>query len=118
MEQHRAETMRLRGNDLRFNIYLRKLNKLARKDLGIDVEAYKDYINNLKQFAHVNTDMQLYAADKLIDKKQKVFIKIDYNKPEGLNEQESELYKSRLDAAFNVIKKLRKKARAFLSEHE
>lgn len=48
MEDHRKEHMRLRGNDLRFNIYLRKMNKLARTDLGLDVEAYKDYINNLK----------------------------------------------------------------------
>ena len=48
MEDHRKEHMRLRGNDLRFNIYLRKMNKLARRDLGLDIEAYKDYINNLK----------------------------------------------------------------------
>jgi hypothetical protein len=51
MEKHRKETMHLRGNDLRYNIYMRKLHKLTRKDLGLDLEAYKDYINNLKQFA-------------------------------------------------------------------
>lgn len=27
-----------------------------RKDLGLDVEAYKDYVNNLKMFAEYNTD--------------------------------------------------------------
>jgi hypothetical protein len=48
MEKHRKETAHLRGNDLRFNIYMRKLNKLTRNDLGLDVEAYKDYVNNLK----------------------------------------------------------------------
>jgi len=41
----------LRGNDLRYNVYLKKMNKLTRKDLGLDVEAYKDYCNNLKIFA-------------------------------------------------------------------
>lgn len=48
LENHRKETAHLRGNDLRYNIYMRKLNKLTRNDLGLDVEAYKDYINNLK----------------------------------------------------------------------
>lgn len=27
-----------------------------RKDLGLDVEAYKDYVHNLKQFANYNKD--------------------------------------------------------------
>jgi hypothetical protein len=48
LEKHRKETLHLRGNDLRFNIYVRKLNKLTRQDLGVDVEAYKDYVNNLR----------------------------------------------------------------------
>ena len=63
MEKHRKETANLRGNDLRYNIYMRKLNKLTRMDLGLDVEAYKDYINNLKQFAAVNSDFELFARD-------------------------------------------------------
>lgn len=65
LEKHRRETAHLRGNDLRYNIYMRKLNKLTRMDLGLDVEAYKDYINNLKQFAHVNNDFEIYARDSL-----------------------------------------------------
>jgi flagellar biosynthesis GTPase FlhF len=48
IEKHRKEKAHLRGNDLRYNVYMRKLNKLTRMDLGLDVEAYKDYINNLK----------------------------------------------------------------------
>jgi hypothetical protein len=30
------------------------MNKLTRMDLGLDVEAYKDYVNNLKIFAKYN----------------------------------------------------------------
>jgi hypothetical protein len=48
IEKHRKENHHLRGNDLRYNIYMRKMNKLTRMDLGLDIEAYKDYINNLK----------------------------------------------------------------------
>lgn len=65
LEKHRKETAHLRGNDLRFNIYVRKLHKLSRMDLGLDIEAYKDYVNNLKQFAHVNRDFELLARDTL-----------------------------------------------------
>ncbi len=34
---------------------------MTRKDLGIDVEAYKDYLNNLKQFAHLNSDFGKFS---------------------------------------------------------
>lgn len=34
-------------------------------DLGIDLESYKDYINNLKQFAHVNEDFEIFAKESL-----------------------------------------------------
>ena len=36
-----------------------------RKDLGLDVEAYKDYVHNLKMFAEYNTDYQVLADDHL-----------------------------------------------------
>lgn len=54
--KHRIEKGHLKGNDLRYNIYLSKMTKLMRKDLGLDVEAYKDYVHNLKLFAQYNTD--------------------------------------------------------------
>jgi len=41
----------LKGNDLRSNIWLKKMEKLARGDLGLDLAGYKDYVNNLKEFA-------------------------------------------------------------------
>jgi hypothetical protein len=48
-----------------YNIYMKKLNKLTRKDIGLDLEAYKDYVNNLKQFATLNSDFEIYARDSL-----------------------------------------------------
>jgi len=63
-ERHREENvLTLKGNDLRYNVYLKKLNKFARKDLGIDVAGYKDYVANLKEFASVRDDLQIYALD-------------------------------------------------------
>ena len=44
---------------------MKKLNKLARKDLGLDIAAYKDYVNNLKEFAHINKDLNVFAAESL-----------------------------------------------------
>lgn len=34
-------------------------------DLGLDVEGYKDYINNVKMFAKYDTDYQILAQDAL-----------------------------------------------------
>jgi len=39
------------------------MNKLARMDIGLDVEAYKDYVNNLKQFAKYHDDLEILAED-------------------------------------------------------
>lgn len=61
--KHKEETSRLRGNDLRYNVYLKKIQKLARFDLGLDVEAYKDYCNNLKIFAKYDKEYQILADD-------------------------------------------------------
>lgn len=66
LQKHKEDKyLQLKGNDLRYNVYLKKLNKLARKDLGLDLAAYKDYVNNLKEFAHVNQDLNLFAAEGL-----------------------------------------------------
>lgn len=44
-ERHKAENrLFLKGNDLRYNVYLKKLNKYARKDMGLDIAGYKDYV--------------------------------------------------------------------------
>ena len=55
----------LKGNDLRYNVYLRKMQKLTRNDLGLDVIAYKDYLNNLKEFANINQDLNAFALESL-----------------------------------------------------
>ena len=41
------------------------MNKLCRMDLGLDVEGYKDYVNNLKIFAKQNEDCQILAMDNI-----------------------------------------------------
>ena len=55
----------MKGNDLKYNVYLRKLQKLTRTDLGLDVLAYKDYENNLREFANINKDLNAFALEAL-----------------------------------------------------
>jgi hypothetical protein len=62
-EKHRKEQWQLKGNDLRYNIYLKKMQKLTRMELGLDVEGYKDYVNNLKEFAKYDKDWEILAED-------------------------------------------------------
>ena len=65
LDKHRQENLKLRGNDLRYNVYMRKMQKLVRMDLGLDIEAFKDYVNNTKQFAKCNTDWDIFGKDDL-----------------------------------------------------
>lgn len=122
-EKHRQETSYLRGNDLRYNIYMRKLQKLTRMDLGLDVEAYKDYINNLKQFAHVNEDFELYARDQLNDDTPEMRELIDLGTAEDFGVTTNELHKrvkasTETDAIFNTLKKLKRDASGFMSTQD
>ena len=55
----------MKGNDLRYNLYLTKMQKLSRKDLGLDVEGYKNFINNIKMFAKCNHDFEILAKEDL-----------------------------------------------------
>ena len=64
-QRHREEQRRLKGNDLRYNLYMKKMQKLVRMDIGLDVEAYKDYVNNLKVFAKYNEDYEVLADDNM-----------------------------------------------------
>lgn len=43
------------------------MEKLARGDLGLDLAGYKDYVNNLKEFAHVNSDLSILARDGMLN---------------------------------------------------
>lgn len=64
--KHRdAKAVSLKGNDLKYNVYLKKLEKLSRKDLGLDILAYKDYVHNLKEFAHLNKDLNMFSSESL-----------------------------------------------------
>lgn len=65
-EDHRRQKgLQLRGNDLRSNIWLKKMQKLARGGLGLDLLGQKDYINNLKEFASSNSDDAFFALQSL-----------------------------------------------------
>lgn len=60
-EKNREQNRTLSGNDLKYNVYLKKMNKLTRQDLGLDFESYKDYLNNLSEFAKYK-DFKDYTA--------------------------------------------------------
>lgn len=36
---------------------------MVRKDIGLDVEAYKNYVNNIKLFAKFNKDYEILASE-------------------------------------------------------
>ena len=68
LNKHREDKMiQLKGNDLRYNVYLKKLAKLSRKDLGLDIAGYKDYVINLKEFANINSDLSVFAQENLAE---------------------------------------------------
>lgn len=120
IERHRRQKAHLRGNDLRHNIYLRKLEKLTRHDLGLDVEAYRDYVNNLKAFANINQDFELYARDSLkVDDKE--FRSILTGGPDNETAEERQLRLTRLikvKEINNVIYKLRREAASYLTDQD
>lgn len=64
-EKHRAENEFLRGNDLRYNVYLKKMQKLVKMDLGLDLEAFKDFVNNTKSFAKYHDEWEIFSKDDL-----------------------------------------------------
>jgi len=107
---------------LRYNVYMRKMNKLTRMDLGLDVEAYKDYINNLKQFAHVNKDFEIFARDSLAlnNPELRELIEIKFKKDaqgfEGLDSPADIVrFNERCSDIYNVLRKLRREAKGFLT---
>lgn len=121
IEKHRKENVHLRGNDLRYNIYMRKMNKLTRKDLGLDLEAYKDFVNNLKQFAHLNKDFEIFARDSMATNfpEQREIIEIQF-KPghEGgglTNSADIATFNVRCEEIYNTLRKLRRDASGFLT---
>jgi hypothetical protein len=74
-ETHRQYSLDvMKGNDYRFNIYLRKMQKLSKSKLGgLDMDGYKDYLNNLLEFKKIKSDL----VEK-VDKGLKDELKIDY----------------------------------------
>ena len=105
-QKHRKEKGHLRGNDLRYNIYLKKMNKLTRKDLGLDVEAYKDYVNNLKAFAKYNQDYEILAEDELTSLKGTANGPLG-KAPEFTETEESLIHKKMQKQAEERVKQMR-----------
>jgi hypothetical protein len=125
MEKHRKEYAHLRGNDLRFNVYMKKLNKLTRLDLGLDLESYKDYINNLKQFAHVNHDFDIFAKDSLAlsnpELRELIEIRFNNSGKEGegfMPAEDLALFNVRCQDIYNTLRKLRRNAAGFLTSRD
>ena len=131
MERHRREAAHLRGNDLRYNVYMRKLNKLTRMDLGLDMEAYKDYINNLKQFAHLNSDFDMFAKEALgTDRPEfRELAELRFNPSASetgeptdgeslLPPEDMHLFNRRCQDIYNTLRKLRREASGFLSKRD
>lgn len=94
-------------------------------DLGLDIEAYKDYLNNLKQFAHLNNDFMLFANDDMkisnIEHREMVTI-IDPDSGKVTHKSgfadENELFDAKCKMVFNTLGKLRREAAAFLSKDD
>lgn len=122
IERHRKEKAHLRGNDLRYNIYMRKLNKLTRMDLGLDLEAYKDYVNNLKQFAHVNKDFEIFARDNLAsnDPEMRELISVPFLNSQGDLQTHEDIARFNLkcEDIYNTLRKLRRDASGFLTSRD
>ena len=121
MDKHRREKAHLRGNDLRFNLYMRKMSKLTRKDLGLDLEAYKDYINNLRQFAHINKDFELLAKDSLhVDLPEyRQMVEIEFKSNGSLERPEDiKLFNERCQELYNTLRKLKREAAGFLNKRD
>mmetsp|Transcript_38618 Transcript_38618/g.27949 ORF Transcript_38618/g.27949 Transcript_38618/m.27949 type:complete len:84 (-) Transcript_38618:3074-3325(-) len=61
------------------------MTKLTRMDHGLDIAAYKDYVNNLKQFAHINKDFEIFARDDLTygDQENMELLSMDLSKIDG-----------------------------------
>ena len=123
-EKHKQENASLRGNDLRYNIYMKKLNKLTRMDLGLDVEAYKDYINNLKKFSHLNNDFEIYARDQLnfddFSFRQLIEVEIEKNPKLGdLGTIEDGIrFELECQTILNTLRKLKRNYRGFLAKKD
>jgi hypothetical protein len=121
-DKHRKEYGHLRGNDLRYNIYMKKIQKLTRKDLGLDMEAYKDYINNLRQFAHLNNDFELYAQDYLAsdlpEDRMMVLNDMENYKYDPETVHKKARFRYKCEALHNTIRKFRRDVSGFVSKKD
>ena len=122
MDEHRDKhLLTMKGNDLRFNVYLKKLEKLSRKDLGIDLLAYKDYVNNLREFAYINKDMHLFAAESMSigsDVKERGLFKITHQPDIDIDLEGAERVTKNGEAIIWTMKKLLRPGKSFVTERD
>lgn len=76
-EKHKEYSLDiLRGNDYQFNMYLRKMQKLANSRYGgLDIDGYKSYLNNLMEFKKIKAGY-LFEKDRYMDDT----LEVDYSK--------------------------------------
>jgi len=92
-------------------------------DLGLDIEAYKDYVNNLKKFAHLHFDFQLFAQDSLkldMSEHRELIVTEDPNsefKTSHIIDEEVHM-EARCKVILNTIMKLRREGNAFLNDRD
>lgn len=108
-----------RGKDLKYNNYVRKIQKLSMKQ-SLDIEGYKDYIENLKKLSESkNKTFQSIAKIYLKDLTERenfseIFQKLNLNEKIDLNlldkekvlllaEKDSELIIKNLSAGFDSV---------------
>jgi hypothetical protein len=110
-----------KGNDLRYNVYLKKLNKMARKDMGIDILGYKDYVNNLKEFAHINKDMHVFAAESMAigtNPEQRQMTTVSYQPDVDMSLEGSERVEKNAQSILWTIRKLMRSGKSWISNRD
>ena len=106
----------LKGNDLRSNIYLKKMEKLSRQDLGLDIIGYKDYVNNIKRFAPYNSDLNILADDVNFATQPsatKMMLKVEYKEDQSRGQERYQKFGDRISMA---IAKVMRPNNNFLNE--
>lgn len=95
------------------------MEKLARDDLGLDLAGYKDYVNNLKEFAHVNNDLSILAHESMTSTSDKKTLTLSLRKQADDIKHSSHEGKERVvrnqDAVMMALAKLQRKASGFLN---
>ena len=90
-------------------------------DLGLDVEAYRDYINNLEQFAHFNPDFEIYAREQLYfdapENREMIELKTGEQVTEDMLDKTAR-FKFMKNNIENTLRKLKRHSSGFLNKRD